>query len=53
MTSSVFLGIYLKSDTNGQHSIRLYGKGYDFNFAIINCTDLDSNISTIYDVYFK
>jgi hypothetical protein len=41
------------NDTNGQPSIRRYDKGDDYNFAIINCPHLDSNIPTApaYGVY--
>jgi hypothetical protein len=43
------------NDTNGQPSIRRYDKGDDYNFAIINCPHLDSNIPTApaYGVYIS
>jgi hypothetical protein len=37
---------YLIFDINGHRSTRLYDKGDDSNFAIINITHLDSNIPT-------
>ena len=42
-SSALLLDIYLKFDTNGQLSTRLYDKRDDFNFAIINFLPLDRN----------
>jgi hypothetical protein len=46
---------FFNNDTNGQPSIRRYDKGDDYNFAIINCPHLDSNIPTApaYGVYIS
>ena len=48
-SSASFLDIYHKLDTNagnGQLFTRLYGKGDDFNFVIINFPHLYNNLST-------
>ena len=46
---------YLIFDINGHRSTRLYDKGDDSNFAIINIPHLDSNIPTApaYEVYIS
>lgn len=46
-SSASFLDIYLRFDTNGEHSTRLYGKKEHFNLVMITFPQqLDSNIST-------
>ena len=54
-SSTSFLEIYLKFDTNGQLYIRLYDKRDDFNFSIINFPHFDSNIpnAPTYGVYIS
>ena len=53
VSSASFLDTYCTFDTNSQLSTRWYDKRDDFNFAIINFLQLDSNISTAlaYGVY--
>ena len=54
-SSASYLDIFLKYDTNGHLSTRLYDKRDDFNFSIINFPYLDSNIphSPSYGVYIS
>ena len=54
-SSTSYLDIFLKYDTNGHLSTRLYDKRDDFNFTIINFPYLDSNIplSPSYGVYIS
>ena len=55
-SSASFLVIYLKFDTNGEFSTRLWiWQKRRVQFAIINCSHLDSNIPTtpVYGVYIS
>jgi hypothetical protein len=50
-----FLDLYLEIDDSGQLSSKIYDKRYDFNFKIINVTNMCSNIpaSPAYGVYIS
>ena len=54
-SSASFLDIYLEFDDSGQLSTKIYDKGDDFNFKIINFPNICSNIpvSPAYGVYIS
>ena len=54
-SSASFLDLYLEFDDSGQISTKIYDKRDDFNFKIINCSNMCSNISTspAYGVYIS
>ena len=43
-SSASFLDLYLEFDDSGQLSTKIYDKGDDFNFKIINFPNICSNI---------
>jgi hypothetical protein len=54
-SSASFLDLYLEFDDSGQLSTKIYDKGDDFNFKIINFPNICSNIpvSPAYGVYIS
>jgi hypothetical protein len=54
-SSESFFDIYLEFDDSGQHSTKIYDKRDDFNFKIINFTNICSNMPDFpsYGVYIS